>query len=512
MQPLLSRLRFRKVRSQTQLAGRPKRERSFRDSNELRFLAGTTAWLLALWLMVPAEALDWRALIVSGVALVVIGFGGQMLLAVIEPGEERARPLWLLMLVMMLLSIMDVRLAAYCLSPLFRFDATGSVSGFISPHAFVPLLVGLLYGGPVALVVGLIAGVVLALASGFNFGVLLLALCATAVAAHETPRLRYRLHIVRTLGRIALWQTPVILVLALAETDAPDLRAVLLRLGALCIWMAVSGVLVVLALPFAERMTGRMSVCSLNPYADLGQPLLQRMALEAPGTFHHAMMVANLAQAAADRIGANGLLARVGAYYHDIGKIGRPRFYIENQMQGSNPHDNLPPNISRMIIINHVKEGQVLAHLNRIPDAITRFIAVHHGTSVIQWFHRKAQRQAAKVAEATRSEAPAESHFRYSGPLPVSREETIVALADSIEAAARAMPKVTPGHIENLVQNICNAKWSDGQLDQSRLSAAELAAVRASFAFTLTHLLHARLAYPPHELHPDPEPAAPAPH
>jgi len=266
-----------------------------------------------------------------------------------------------------------------------------------------------------------------------------------------------------------------------------------------------------LILPLAERATGRTGSISLNTFADLGRPLLQRLSLEAPGPYHHCMVVATLAQAAADRIGANGLLARVGAYYHDIGKLGRPAFYMENQMRGGNPHDDLPPNISRMIIVNHVKEGLVLARLHHLPAVITRFIAIHHGTSVIRWFHRKALSQANGGAEGGKPDGVEESHYRYPGPLPVGPEETIVALADSVEAASRALAKVTPAHIENLVTAIFNERWSDGQLDRSRLSQAELAAVRQSFIYTLTHLLHARLAYPPHEPPTDTKPAAPLP-
>lgn len=511
MQESLSRLRFRKVRSQASQAGRPKRVRAIRDSDALHFLAGTVAWVLGLWLIVPSGVIDWRTLVASGVTLVIIGIGGQMLLGVIRPREDGSRSMWLFMLSMMLLSMLDVRLAEWSLSQLFQLPMIGAVPPLcMSPYALVPLLVAILYGGLTALVIGLVSGVALALAADFSLGVFLISLCATAVAAYEVPRLRYRRQIVRALLRIALWQTAVVLVMSLGSPDTADFRVVGIRLATLYLWLAASGALAVLILPAAERMTGRISAFSLNPFADLGIALLQRMTLEAPGTYHHSMMVANLAQAAADSIGANGLLARIGAYYHDIGKLGRPQFYMENQMHGSNPHDDLPPNISRMIIVNHVKEGLVLARLNHLPGPVTRFIAVHHGTSVIRWFHHKAQSHVADLADENTSDAE-ESHYRYAGPLPVSREETIVALADSIEAAARAMPKMTPGHIENLVTSICTTKWSDGQLDQSLLSLVDLASVRKSFSFTLTHLLHARLAYPPHASNTDPKSAAPAP-
>ena len=509
MREALSRFRFRQVRSRAQQAGRRRTERAFRDSGALRVIAGLAAWLLGLWLVAPPGVIDWRMLLACGVTLVIIGFGGQMLLAVIQPREEPARRAWMLMLCMMLLAIADVRLAEWMVARVLHPGVGGTP--LVTPHAVVPLLVAMLYGGQTALVIGLITGVVLALAADFSLGVFLLSLCATAVAALEVPRLRYRAELARALGRIGLWQTPVVLVMAIVAPAAPDLRQVGIQLVALFAWLALSGLLVLLVLPLAERATGRTGSISLNAFADLGRPLLQRLSLEAPGTYHHCMVVATLAQAAADRIGANGLLARVGAYYHDIGKLGRPAFYMENQMRGGNPHDDLPPNISRMIIVNHVKEGLVLARLHHLPAVITRFIAIHHGTSVIRWFHRKALSQANGGVEGGKPNGVEESHYRYPGPIPTGREETIVALADSVEAASRALAKVTPAHIENLVTAIFNERWSDGQLDRSCLSQAELAAVRQSFIYTLTHLLHARLAYPTHEPPTDTKPAAPLP-
>jgi cyclic-di-AMP phosphodiesterase PgpH len=507
MREALSRLRFRKVRSRAQQAGRRKGERAFRDSDELRVLAGIAAWGLGLWLVAPSGMIEWRMLLACGVTLIIIGFGGQMLLTVIQSRDKPARPAWLLMLSMMLLAMIDVRLAEWLLSRLLRLDVIGGPP-LVTPHALAPLLVAMLYGGQTALVIGLITGVALALAADFSLGVFLLSLCATAVAALEVPRLRYRAQLARALGRIALWQTPVVLVMAIVSPVTSDLRRVGLQLSILLVWLALSGLMVLFLLPLAERVTGRTGSISLNAYADLGRPLMQRLILEAPGTYHHVMVVANLAQAAADKIGANGLLARVGAYYHDIGKLGRPQFYMENQMHGGNPHDDLPPNISRMIIVNHVKEGLVLARLHHLPAVVARFIAVHHGTSVIRWFHRKALSHAAGANGGKPAAGVEESHYRYTGPLPVSREETIVSLADAIEAGARALPRVTPAHIESLVTSICNDRWSDGQLDQSLLSNAELTAVRQSFIFTLTHLLHARLAYPPHDPNPNSKSAA----
>ena len=240
----------------------------------------------------------------------------------------------------------------------------------------------------------------------------------------------------------------------------------------------------------------RVSNISTGRYADLEQPLLRRLSLEAPGTYHHAMMVGDLAQAAAEAIGANGVLARVGAYYHDIGKLSHPLYYMENQSGVDNPHDALPPNISRIVLMNHVKEGLVLAKLEHLPPVLCRFIATHHGTGIARWFLIKEQKRlAARGVRDERNDDPADD-FRYPGPLPVTREETIVSLADSIEAASRSMRFFDRAKIEDLVNGIIQDRWIDGQLAESELTGAELAKVRLSFVSTLVHLLHGRLPYP----------------
>ncbi len=207
-------------------------------------------------------------------------------------------------------------------------------------------------------------------------------------------------------------------------------------------------------------------------------------------------MVGNLAQAAAEAIGANGVLARAGSYYHDIGKLGQPHYFMENQSGSDNPHDDLPPNISRIILMNHVKEGMVLAELNHLPPALRRFIETHHGTSIVRWFLiKERKRLEAKGGESVPGDELAD-FFRYPGPLPETREETIVSLADSIEAASRSMRFFDHDKIERLVRDIIQDRWTDGQLARSELTNAELDKVRDSFISTLVPLLHGRLPYP----------------
>lgn len=265
-----------------------------------------------------------------------------------------------------------------------------------------------------------------------------------------------------------------------------------------------------------EKILKIASNITISKFANLENPLLKKLSLDAPGTYHHSISVGDLAKHAAETIGANALLARVGAYYHDIGKILKPDYYMENQTGKANPHDEFPPNISRLIIMNHVRNGYCLAESRNIPVPILRFIATHHGTSVISWFYRKALQQvsngAAGTADKTGTEnkedlktglarirdlPPEESHFRYDGALPRTKEETIVSLADSIEAASRSLVSPTEESLAKLVDNIIKIKFEDGQLAESELTAAEFMKIKTAFTESLRHLLHARLAYPP---------------
>jgi putative nucleotidyltransferase with HDIG domain len=211
-------------------------------------------------------------------------------------------------------------------------------------------------------------------------------------------------------------------------------------------------------------------------------------------------MLANLAHGAAEAIGANPLLARVCAYFHDIGKLSKPEFFTENSQTQENPHDRLSPTMSTLVITSHVKEGVTLAKRYKLPQPVLDSIQQHHGTAMVSYFYHRAKQQAVGGTgnggnAASEGDVDSES-FRYSGPLPATREMTILALADSVEAASRSLENASPSRIENLVNEIVDGKMRDGQLDQSALTFSELSAVKRSFVFTLTNMLHARIAYP----------------
>ena len=440
--------------------------------------------------------------VMNGVALVILGICGQRLLSIVAPNAASMRAYWLLMLAMLLLSVAEARLADFAYArfvvPILPGGPTTNSHMFAYPNAVVPFIVAVLYGGPVALVIGVITSATIAIAAGeaFNLGAYIVALCATCVIAHEAPRIYRRSQMAPVVFKAGVLQAFILAIILFRQREI-GLGPVLLQACAFYAFLALSVIaFAFVILPAAEFITKRVGNISVGRYADLESPLLRRLSLEAPGTYHHAMMVGDLAQAAAEAIGANGVLARAGSYYHDIGKLGQPHYFMENQSGSSNPHDNLPPNISRIILMSHVKEGLVLAELNHLPPALRRFIETHHGTSVVRWFLLKEQKRLEGKADENIPGDELADFFRYPGPLPETREETIVSLADSVEAASRSMHFFDRDKIETLVRDIIQDRWADGQLAKSQLTNAELAIVRDSFIATLVPLLHSRLPYP----------------
>jgi len=238
-----------------------------------------------------------------------------------------------------------------------------------------------------------------------------------------------------------------------------------------------------------ETIFGEITNFTLMELADSSHPLIKRMVIEAPGSYHHSLIVSNLAEAAADAIHAHALLVRVGAYYHDIGKMVKPEYFTENQMVTGNKHDELEPSMSRLVIFNHVKEGIELAHKHHLNHRIIDFIPEHHGTSVMYYFYQKA------LAEEN-PEGLEEKDYRYPGPKPQSKETAIVLLADSVEGATRSMEEHTPQRIEDLVRKVINNKFIDGQLDECNLTLKEIDVIAATFVRVLSAMYHGRVKYP----------------
>jgi cyclic-di-AMP phosphodiesterase PgpH len=258
------------------------------------------------------------------------------------------------------------------------------------------------------------------------------------------------------------------------------------------------------ALPILEQLFQITTDISWLEASDLNHPLLRRMTIEAPGTYHHSLVVANLAESAAEAIGANATLCRVCSYFHDIGKLVKPEYFTENMNFERNPHDDLAPTMSALIIIAHVKEGVDLALKYGLNQQVIDVIQQHHGTSLVFYFYKRALQQledaraGGKIMKMREEDIPevSEESFRYSGPKPQTRESAIISLADMVESASRSLEKPTPQKIEQLVADLVDQRLADHQLDECDLTLRDLNKIAERFRFTLMNMLHTRIAYP----------------
>ena len=251
----------------------------------------------------------------------------------------------------------------------------------------------------------------------------------------------------------------------------------------------LAGVFLIGTLPIWENLFGIVTPIKLMELSNPNHPVLKRLLMEAPGTYHHSIIVANLAENAAEAVGADGLLARVGAYYHDIGKLKRPLYFRENQIATGNPHDKLNPTLSTHIILSHAKDGVELAKKYRVPKVIQDFILQHHGTTAVAYFYHKAK-------EMNNGDKIHIDDFRYMGPKPKKKETAIVMLADTVEAAVRSIPDPTPGKVERLIRKLIKSKMEDGQLDDCHLTLKDLNTIANAFSGVMTGVFHERIEYP----------------
>ena len=266
------------------------------------------------------------------------------------------------------------------------------------------------------------------------------------------------------------------------------------RFRAEAIASLVNGLLLLLAAPLLwgmEKAFGVTTDLTLLELSDTNRPLLKELSVRAPGTFNHALQVANLAEAAADVVGANALRTRVGALYHDIGKMLKPEYFIENQRPGENPHEGLKPSMSALVIAAHVRDGLELGREYGLPAVVTDFIGTHHGTGVMEYFYRKAEEQ-----RGPESAPIDEADYRYPGPRPQTSEHAIVMLADSVEAASRSLDRPTPRRLETLVDAIFQARIDDHQLDDTALTFQDVDRVKQTFLAMLSGIYHFRVRYP----------------
>jgi hypothetical protein len=309
---------------------------------------------------------------------------------------------------------------------------------------------------------------------------------ATVVAVR---RIQKRSQFYQIIGFLTLSSLALLLVVRFTDGAAPgDLGGELL---VAVLTPAVAVAFALFLLPLVEPLVEICSDLTLLELSDLNHPLLKRMALESPGTYHHSQVVSQLAEQAARAIDANALQVRVGALFHDIGKMLKAEYYVENQHpgQGRNKHDELTPSMSALIIASHVRDGIELARRWRLPQEVIDFIPEHHGTQVMEYFYHKA-------LEGDGNDTVKVDDFRYPGPKPQRRETAVLMLADAVEAATRSLPKPTPSRIKEITKQICDKRMLSGELDQSRLTLSDLARIREAFVPLLTGIHHARIAYP----------------
>jgi hypothetical protein len=299
---------------------------------------------------------------------------------------------------------------------------------------------------------------------------------------------------------VALGLTNVVVLTAFNLIDQRDLAAVLQGVGAGAVNAALSVILAVGSFAVLGHLFGIMTVFQLLELANPSSRLLRRLLMETPGTYHHSVMVGNLAERAAETIGADPLLARVAAYYHDIGKMKNPLAFIENQAGARNIHDELTPEASARIIAGHVRDGIDLGYEFGLPVQIIGFIPQHHGTSVMSYFYGKALRELGGDEEAT-----APDRYRYPGPKPQSREAAILMLADGVEASVRSLEEKDEASIRAMVDRIVDARVEDGQLDDADLTLRNISQIKQAFVEQLQGMYHSRIQYPDNVVPLEPE-------
>lgn len=372
---------------------------------------------------------------------------------------------------------------------------------WLIPMALAPLTVAMLAGNGPGLVTAALTAILTALMNGNSMGVLILGFLSGVTAIYSAQGTQARAKVVRA-GIIS--GIPVAVgAMALGLRDSLDFSVVATQMLVAMLTGLATGIVVIGFLPALENIFKFTTNITMLELTDFNHPLLRRMQMEAPGSYHHSLMVGNLAENAAASIGANGLLCRACAYFHDIGKLVKPEYFTENQRDGYNPHLECNPSMSALIIKAHVKEGVALAREYRLPKPVVDIIKEHHGTSLIQYFYYKALEQRKKTTPPLFDKAPKidlsdvnESTYRYEGPRPHFKESAIIHLADAVEAAGRSLKKVTAQSVEDLVSSIVASRLSDGQLDNAPLTFRELTAIKASFVRTLLSSLHSRVEYP----------------
>ncbi|HHW56218.1 MAG TPA: HDIG domain-containing protein [Clostridia bacterium] len=376
-----------------------------------------------------------------------------------------------------------------CLTGIFYLllaVAFKEIEPLLIPSATLPMLVSILIDPYVAIMIDIIYSLLVGLMVSFNQTFIFVSLLGGLIGAVKLSHSKQRIDFIK--AGLYVSGVNLVSIVGIGLLNSNDIIFVLKS----SLWGIVSGtfsiILVIGTLPFWEAAFDILTPLKLLELSNPNNSLLKKLMMDAPGTYHHSMVVANLAEAASDAIGANSLLVRVGAYYHDIGKIKRPYFFKENQLSDENLHDKISPDLSTLVIISHVKDGVELAKKYKLPQQIIDLIKEHHGTTLVKYFYTKALQSEEQTCE--------EESFRYPGPKPSTKESAILMLADSVEAAVRSIPEPTEENIKNMIDKIIVDRLNDGQLEDSDLTLKDIKTIKNAFLTALAGMFHKRIEYP----------------
>ncbi len=362
-----------------------------------------------------------------------------------------------------------------------------SISAYLIILPAGAMLVSILISTRVAIMTNIMMSILAGFLGGFDMQIVSIMLLSGILASSMVARTHHRSTII--LAGLAVSMVNLLIIFSVGMLNREELSVILYNGMFGTIGGILSAVFTIGTLPFFETAFDIITPVKLLELSNPNQPILRRLLIEAPGTYYHSILVGNLAEAAAEDIGANPLLCRVGAYYHDIGKLKRPYFFKENQITKDNPHDKITPNLSALVITSHVKDGIELAEKYKLPSAVVRIIEEHHGNTLVAYFYHKAMK-------AEGSEGVDEAKFRYPFRKPQTKEAAIVMAADSVEAYIRSLTEPTKDQVEQGVRKIIKDKLNDAQLDECDLTLKDLEMIGRAFVKVLAGIFHDRIEYP----------------
>ena len=360
-----------------------------------------------------------------------------------------------------------------------------SVLGYLLPLSSVALVFSTLTNQRLAFIVTTFSGILMSLLLLNQPMYLIVAACSSLFTIYAVGRIRERYQVVSFGFYLGLINALLILILGMIGEQS--LRVMLIGAGVGLVSGLLASFIALGSIPLLENSLKLSTPMKLMELSSTGHPLIKRLMAEAPGTYYHSILVANLAEAAADAIGADSLLVRVASYYHDIGKLERPAYFTENQEPGNNPHDKISPAMSSLIIVSHVKDGIEMAKEYGLPDEVVNIIAEHHGDSVIKYFYHKAKEQGDNVTE---------EDFSYPFPTPQTRESAIVMMADCVQATLQSMPPMSKGETAAKIHSIIEERLNSGQFVKCDLTFRDLAVIQDAFVSVYDGMKHHRIKYP----------------